>query len=417
MGKAIGIDLGTTMSAMAIVDATGRPSIITNKEGQRLTPSAILIRGDERIVGERAKRAAVAKPNNVAQFVKRSMCDADWVFTDEQDHTHRPEELSALILKKLKQDAELSLGAEVTDAVITVPAYFADLERNRTRQAGEIAGFKVLAIINEPTAAAIAYGLCASQANITMLVYDLGGGTFDVTIQKVQGPQDLTELTSDGNRFLGGADFDAELAKHFVEQFEAKHRVDLKEVGTLSSDQDFRDRAEQAKIDLSADSEVYVSLSAAGKPLDLTVRRADFEKLIAHYVDQTEDLTKKALEAAGLTWKQIDKVMLVGGSTRIPKVREMVRALTGKEAETGINPDEVVALGAAVYAANLTGITVRSERGQALPPVEFRNVTAHSLGIVATRSDDKRLYNAKIIQKDTEVPAECKDSFTTVEDN
>ena len=231
MGKAIGIDLGTTMSAMANVDALGRPAMIPNREGQLLTPSAVLIRGEERIIGARAKRAAVALPHNVFQFIKRYMCDPEYIFEDENGHPYRPEELSALILKKLKQDAEHALGAEVSEAVITVPAYFADLERNRTRQAGEIAGFKVLDIINEPTAAAIAYGVSKAQQNTTILVYDLGGGTFDVTIMRVVSPQDLRVLTSDGDRLLGGADFDAEVSAYFVRQFEQKHSVNLKEVG------------------------------------------------------------------------------------------------------------------------------------------------------------------------------------------
>lgn len=417
MGKAIGIDLGTTMSAMAYVDEMGRPVMKPNREGKNLTPSAVLIRGEERSVGERAKRAAVARPHNVFQFIKRRMCDPDFVFIDENEQAHRPEELSALILKKLKQDAEQALGEEVTEAVITVPAYFADLERNRTRQAGEIAGFKVLDIINEPTAAAIAYGLGKAEKDMTILVYDLGGGTFDVTIMRVISPQELRVLTSGGDRFLGGADFDATLSNYFVQLFEQKHGVNYKEVGDLQSDQDFRDKAEQSKIDLSADTEVYVTLSAAGKLLDVTLTREEFERLIKSDIDKTEDLTKDALKAAKLSWKDVDKVLLVGGSTRIPRVRDMVRTLTGKEPEMGFNPDEVVALGAAVYAANLSGVTVRNEKGEKLDRVKFHNVTAHSLGIIATDSNTKEPYNAKIILKDAEIPAKATEMFSTVEDN
>jgi molecular chaperone DnaK len=418
MGTAIGIDLGTTMSAMAYVDSMGRPVMIHNRDGKTLTPSAVLIRGDERVVGERAKRAAIARPNNVFQFIKRRMCDPDFIFTDENEETHRPEELSALILKKLKQDAEQSLGTEVTDAVITVPAYFADLERNRTRQAGEIAGFNVLDIINEPTAAAIAYGLGKGEPNKTILVYDLGGGTFDVTIMKTLGRDELQVLTSGGDRFLGGADFDADLIDHFVQIFEREHDVDLRKSGDAQTDQDFRDKAEQAKIDLSADSEVYVTLSAAGKVLDLTLQRAEFETIINRHVENTRTLTEEALKAAKLGWGDIDKVLLVGGSTRIPMVRAMVERLTGQAPEVGINPDEIVALGAAVYAANLREMPVLDEKGRALPPVRLRNVTAHALGIVVLDDASKKDVNSTIIEKDTEIPVERTNTgYSTIEDN
>ncbi len=417
MGKIIGIDLGTTMSAMAVVDEMGRPVMVPNHEGKTLTPSAVLIRGEERVVGDTAKRAAVARPQNVFQFIKRRLCDPGFVFIDENEQEHRPEELSALILKKLKQDAEQSLGTEVTEAVITVPAYFADLERNRTRQAGEIAGLKVLDIINEPTAAAIAYGLGKAEANKIILVYDLGGGTFDVTIIKVVGPEELQVLTSGGDRFLGGADFDADLSDYYVQQFERKHSVDLKKIGDLKTDQDFRNKAELAKIDLSADTQVDVSLSAAGKVLDLTLKRTEFETLIKHRIENTRGLTEEALQAAKLDWPHIDKVLLVGGSTRIPMVREMIMQLTGQAPETGINPDEVVAMGAAVHAANRSGITVHDAKGQKLKKVRVRNVTAHALGIIV-RDDKMRDVNSRIIEKDAEIPVEStKAGYTTVEDN
>ena len=417
MGKAIGIDLGTTMSAMASIDSMGRPQMIANREGKTLTPSAVLVRGAERVVGERAKRAAIAKPHNVFQFIKRRMCDPDFVFIDEDERQHRPEELSALILKKLKQDAEQALGTEVTEAVITVPAYFADLERNRTRQAGEIAGLKVLDIINEPTAAALAYGLGKGEADKNIFVYDLGGGTFDVTIMNVIGPEALRVLTSGGDRFLGGGDFDADLSDYFVRQFEGKHGVDLKNVGDLKTDQAFCDAAELAKIDLSADSQVDVSLSAAGKVLDLTLERRDFEKLIKHHIEKTKDLSEEALAAAKLGWRDIDRVLLVGGSTRIPMVREMLQQLTGKTPEVGINPDEMVALGAAIYAANLSGVTVRNAKGQALKQVSLRNVTAHALGVITLDHEHKDV-NSTIIEKDTEIPTEkTRGGYTTADDN
>ena len=418
MGKAIGIDLGTTMSAMAVVDEMGRPVMIPNHEGKTLTPSAVLIRGDERVIGEIAKRSAIAKPNNVFHLIKRRMCDPDFVFVDENEQEHRPEELSALILTKLKQDAEQSLGMEVTGAVITVPAYFADLERNRTRQAGEIAGLKVLDIINEPTAAAIAYGLGKADANKIILVYDLGGGTFDVTIIKTVGPEEIQVLTSGGDRFLGGADFDADLSNFCVQQFERKHGVDLKKNGDLKTDQDFLNKAEFAKIDLSAATQVEVYLSALGKVLDLSLKRTEFETLITHHIDNTKRLTEEALKAAKLDWSRIDKVLLVGGSTRIPMVREMIKHLTGQVPETGINPDELVAMGAAVHAANLSKVPVRNEKGQELKEVRVRNVTAHALGIIVHSDEKPQGDNSKIIEKDAEIPVEStKSGYTTVEDN
>jgi molecular chaperone DnaK len=414
MLKPIGIDLGTTMSAMAIVNDLGQPQMIRNNKGQTLTPSAILIRGEERVVGEPARNSAVARPQNVVMFIKREMDNPDYVFTDDDGGKHTPEELSALILRKLKQDAEVSLGTEVKQAVITVPAYFGDLERKRTRQAGEIAGLKVIDIINEPTAAAIAYGLSSGRKDATILVYDLGGGTFDVTIMAVEGG-DLRVLTSNGHRHLGGTDFDDALAHYFAEKFEAAHG--LKPLDDLRFYQDFRDRAEKAKIDLSDAEETFVNLSAGGKFLDLELQRSEFEQLITHYIDQTQFLTEQALNDAGLAWNQVDKVLLVGGSTRMPKVQRMVRELTGKEPETGNNPDEVVAIGAAIYAANERGITVRDATGKVQPPAQFSNVTAHSLGIVVHDMNTGTLRNSKLILKDAAIPAEGRGIYSTYEDN
>ncbi|MEH2306822.1 Hsp70 family protein [Nostoc sp.] len=414
MAKVIGIDLGTTMSAMAYIDDMGRPAIIPNAEGHNLTPSVIMIRGDERVVGRTAKNAAVARPKNVIQFIKRKMSEPDYVFTDENGQEHRPEELSALILKKLKQDAEKRLGEEVKQAVITVPAYFADLERQRTKQAGEIAGFEVLDIINEPTAAAIAYGIEKAQDGINIFVYDLGGGTFDATLMQV-GTGELRVLATDGNKLLGGYDFDEEICQFFAEQFRQKH--DLDPLENLQIYQKFLTEAETAKVNLSADVETYVNLTAEGKVHDFTLKREQFENLIEHHINQTLFLSKRVLSDAHLDWEQVNKVLLVGGSTRIPLVQNKVKDLTKKEPETGFNPDEVVALGAAIYAAGLAGETVRKPGGKAIAPVKVRNVTAHSLGIITKNAETDKDINSKLIFKNTEIPAKGEGNFTTIKDN
>lgn len=414
MAKVIGIDLGTTMSAMAYVNDVGKPEIIPNSEGERLTPSAVRIRGGERIVGRKAKNSAVADPENVFRFIKRYMSDPKHVFKDEKGQQHRPEDFSALILKKLKQDAEKALGEEVKQAVITVPAYFQDLARQRTKQAGEIAGFEVLDIINEPTAAAIAYGLKQTQENLTILVYDLGGGTFDVTLMRVEGLGELTVLSSDGDPLLGGKDFDEAICSFFAEQFQAKHQVNPLE--SRQTYQDFLLKAESAKIDLSGDVEAQVNLTAEGKMLNLDLTLKHLEELISPWILKTQGLTEDVLSDAKLDWGKVDKVLLVGGSTRIPLSQKMLKELTGKEPEIGINPDEVVALGAAVYAAGLREIPVRGAGGKAIATLKIRNVTAHSLGIITT-NDQRKEINSKLILKNTQIPAEGDDIFTTVEDN
>lgn len=420
MTKAIGIDLGTTHSAMTVVDETGRPKMIMNSDGKSITPSVVLFRGDGVIVGDRAKRAAIAEKDNVTMFAKRHICELDWEFTDGEGRVHGPEEISALILRKMKNDAESELGAEVKEAVITVPAYFADMERERTKTAGELAGLKVSRMINEPTAAAIAYGLESAGQEKLAMVYDLGGGTFDVTIIKVAG-QEIQVVTSDGNKFLGGVDFDNSLVEYFAEQFEEMHGINpLKD---LRAYQDFYIRAEGAKIDLSADTVTYVSLSASGKSMDIELEREQFENLIRPRLQNTIDVAQEALDAAGekfekkLTWGDIDAVLLVGGSTRIPLVRGMVEELTGKKAEAGINPDEVVAIGASIVAAHESGKQVVDANLDALPSLEIKDITAHALGTEALHLETKKEYNAIIIPKDSEVPAEGSETFSTVEDN
>jgi molecular chaperone DnaK len=412
MTKPVGIDLGTTMSAVAVVGDLGQATMLHNNKGETLTPSAILFRGAERVVGKPARNSAIARPKQVVMFVKRQMGEPGYPF-EFDGVKYGAEELSGLILCKLRQDATEALGEEVRDAVITVPAYFGDLERNRTRAAGEIAGLNVIDIINEPTAAAIAYGLSRGRDNGTIMVYDLGGGTFDITIMAIE-DGNLRVLTSNGDRELGGMDFDEALAAHFAAEFEA--RFGIRPLDDPRSYQEFRDRAETVKIDLSDSDEVPVSLSAGGKFIELEVQRSQFERLIGHYIDQTRTLTEKALSDAGLRRDQIDKVLLVGGSTRIPAVRRMVQDLIGREPESGINPDEVVAMGAAIYAANERGIAVRDTTGRQLPAARISNVTAHSLGVKIEGTDGRPL-NARLIAKDSPIPASGQNVFTTTWDN
>ena len=420
MTKVIGIDLGTTHSAMAVVDETGRPKIVMNSEGNSTTPSVVLFRDEEVVVGGRAKRAAIAEPHNVALATKRHICEPEWEFTDDKERTYRPEGISALILKKLKQDAEKQLGEEVNEAVITVPAYFQDMERNRTKTAGELAGLKVLRIINEPTAAAIAYGLeNIGQENLVM-VYDLGGGTFDITFMKVTG-QKIQVITSDGDKFLGGVDFDAALVEYFSDQFKEKHDTDPTE--DLRTYQDFYNRAEEAKIDLSADTVTNVSLSAVGKTLDIKLERDQFENLVRPRLQNTIDLAQEALGDAGeklgkqLSWNDVDNILLVGGSTRIPLVQKMVEELTGKTPEVGVNPDEVVAIGASIVAAHGVGEQVVDANLDTVPSLEIRDVTAHAIGVNATDPETGEEYNSIIIPKDSEIPAQRSEIYTTVVDN
>ncbi|MEM7111961.1 MAG: Hsp70 family protein [Chloroflexota bacterium] len=414
MSKVIGIDLGTTMSAMAVIDEVGRPKMVANSDGDTLTPSAILIKGNDRVVGSRAKRSAKARPESVAQLVKRHMNEGDWVFTDKDGQKHRPEELSALILKKLKQGAEKALGEPVTKAVITVPAYFGDLERNRTKQAGEIAGFEVLGIINEPTAAAIAYGIDKGERNSTILVYDLGGGTFDVTVMQVVDAATFRVLASEGNKYLGGFDFDDALCDYCANWFQDKHGVNP--LDDPQSRQDLYESAEIAKKELSSDSETDVYINGGGKSDVLEISRETFEGLIKSAISETEYLTKKVLGHEKVKNEKIDKVLLVGGSTRIPVIRERIQALIGLEPEDGFNPDEVVAMGAAIFAASKSNVGVRDGKSlRLLPPVDVQDVTAHALGILAHDSNKGgELQNFVIIPKHSELPIEIKRAgFTT----
>ncbi|USG63880.1 molecular chaperone DnaK [Brevibacillus ruminantium] len=402
MSRVIGIDLGTTNSCVAVMEG-GEPVVIPNPEGNRTTPSVVAFKNGERIVGEAAKRQAITNPDNTVMSVKRYMGTNHKETLEGKEYT--PQEVSAMILQKLKSDAEAYLGQTVTQAVITVPAYFNDSQRQATKDAGKIAGLEVLRIVNEPTAAALAYGMEKSEDQ-TVLVYDLGGGTFDVSILELSEGFFEVKATSGDNK-LGGDDFDQVVIDYLVSEFKKEHGIDLSK--DRMAQQRLKDAAEKAKKDLSGVLTTTISLpfitaDASGpKHLELNLSRAKFEELSAHLVERTMGPTRQALQDAGLSPNEIDRVILVGGSTRIPAVQEAIKKFTGKEPHKGVNPDEVVALGAAVQAGVLTGD---------VKDVVLLDVTPLSLGIETLGGVFTRL-----IDRNTTIPTSKSQVFSTAADN
>ncbi|NLJ84751.1 MAG: molecular chaperone DnaK [Halanaerobiaceae bacterium] len=403
MGKIIGIDLGTTNSCVAVIEG-GEPVIIPNAEGNRTTPSVVAFsKKGERLVGETAKRQAITNPDNTVISIKTHMGSNYKVNLDGKDHT--PQEISAMILQKLKRDAEEYLGEEVTEAVITVPAYFTDSQRQATKDAGRIAGLEVKRIINEPTAAALAYGLDDDNEQIIM-VYDLGGGTFDVSILEL-GDGVFEVLATSGDNKLGGDNFDQRLIDYMADEFMKEHGVDLRKDNMAL--QRLKDAAEKAKKELSSVLTTNVNLpfitqtEDGPKHLDMDITRAKFEELTADLVERTMGPARQALSDAGLTPSEIDEVILVGGSTRIPAVQEAVKKLIGKEPHKGINPDEVVAMGAAIQGGILAG---------EVSDIVLLDVTPLSLGIETLGGVFTRL-----IDRNTTIPTEKSKIFSTAADN
>ena len=402
-GATIGIDLGTTFSAMAVLEG-GKPTIITNAEGTRTTPSVVHIKDGEVIVGQIARNQAIVNPKHTIRSIKRKMGTNEKISVDGKEYT--PEQISAMILQKLKKDAEAYLGQPVKNAVITVPAYFNDRERQATKNAGEIAGLNVLRIINEPTAGALAYGLDRQEVDHTVLVFDFGGGTFDVSILEL-GDGIFEVKSTSGDNLLGGDDIDQIIMDYIADKFKKSTGIDLKT--DLTAEQRLKEAAEKAKIELSTKNKVEISIpfitadQNGPKHINEELTRAKFEELISDILKRLEGPVKKAMKDADLTADKIQKVLFIGGSTRIPSVQEIVKRIIGKEGDKSVNPDEAVAVGASIQAGVISGD---------VKDVLLLDVTPLSLGIETLGG-----IFTKIIERNTTIPTKKSQVFSTAADN
>ncbi len=426
--KAVGIDLGTTFSAVAHIDAYGKPQIIPNAESERITPSVLLFDGTNAIVGTVAKNNTVAEPEKIVDFVKREMGKSKEQFHRTfENKNYSAEELSALILKKLKADAEKYLKTPVTDAVITVPAYFNDSERTATITAGRLAGLNVLQIINEPTSAALAYGLDKLDEDQTVFVFDLGGGTFDVTLMRIESHR-LEMVATNGDHRLGGKDWDDVIVNWVAEEFDRQHGENP--LLDLQSYQDLQSRALAAKIQLSSRPRTTIVHNHNGKSIKLELTLEDFEKMTRHLIQKCRAICDIVMREAKMQWSDVDKILLVGGMTRMPMVRAMIAELSAVPLAEDVNPDEAVAVGAAIQAVlsllheeEISGEkTLPAETRQQFSSrdgglIQVRNITSHTLGVVLWDETQLEEYVFPMIRKMSAMPATAKNSFGTATAN
>lgn len=423
MGKYIGIDLGTTFSCMAYINSSGQPEIIPNSEGDGITPSAVLFDGGSIIVGKEAKAQSFIDPKNYEQFVKRHMGERDYIFTTTKGEKYSPEAVSAIILSKLKADAERALGEKIAGAVVTVPAYFNEAQRKATMDAGRIAGLDVIGIINEPTAAALAFGIAkGSDREQTVMVYDLGGGTFDVTIMRFAS-NDITVLSTAGDRKLGGCDFDNKIIEAVISAAK-KESIDIE--ADLAARQDLQLKAEVAKKSLSSKEKTSIVLNVAGRPFKYTISREEFLDLVEPLLYKTLSSMENACDEAGLEYGDLDKILLVGGSTRMPAVLDFIQEETGIVPSSEVHPDEAVAIGAAYHVLDILGgqpeRTEKSEKASDKEPdfdvpknfkqYSFKDVTSHGIGVVIINNYGER-ENSVILPKNVQVPAEKTNYYQT----
>ncbi|MEY2481038.1 MAG: molecular chaperone DnaK [Verrucomicrobiota bacterium] len=426
--KAVGIDLGTTFCAIAHIDDYGKPQVIPNAESERITPSVILFEDESVIVGTTARNNAVAEPERIVDFVKREMGKPKEQFQREFNGKHySAEELSALILMKLKRDAEKYLKQEITDAVITVPAYFNDAERTATITAGQLAGFNVLQIINEPTAAALAYGLDKLEEDQTVFVFDLGGGTFDVTIMRIEGHK-IDMLATNGDHRLGGKDWDDVIVNHVAEEFAKEHGSNP--LLDLQSYQDLQSRAIAAKVQLSKRPRTAIVHNHDGRSIKVELTLEQFEQMSRHLVEKCKTICEMVMQEAEMKWEQLDKILLVGGMTRMPMVREMISRLSSAPLTEDVNPDEAVAVGAAIQGVLSMLREEDISGGKILPEdtrqqfssregglIEVTNITSHTLGVILWDEAQLETYVFPMIRKMSAIPATARNSFGTATAN